>query len=330
MKKKLAVFLAALLVATGLTACGQKEEVSSEPAVTAKVATLKGPTSMGMVKMMADQKDAKEKNYEFTIGSSPDEIAPKFLKGEFDIVALPSNLASILYNKSQGKVQVLAINTLGILYLMENGDTVKSVGDLKGRTIYSSGKGAVPEYAFNYILKANGLNPDTDLRIEYKSEHTEVLAALLNDKSSLAVLPQPFATVASLKNKGLRPALDLTKEWDKASKNAKSTMITGVVVVNKDFAAKYPEKIKKFMADYKASIDYTNTNVDDAAKLIEENNIVPAAVAKKAIPQCNITYIDGSDMKDQLSGYLQVLFEANPKSIGGKMPADDFYYVQKK
>lgn len=330
MKKKLAVFLAALLVATGLTACGQKEEVSSEPAVTAKVAALKGPTSMGMVKMMADQKDAKEKNYEFTIGSSPDEIAPKFLKGEFDIVALPSNLASILYNKSQGKVQVLAINTLGILYLMENGDTVKSVGDLKGRTIYSSGKGAVPEYAFDYILKANGLNPDTDLRIEYKSEHTEALAALLNDKSSLAVLPQPFATVASLKNKGLRPALDLTKEWDKASKNAKSTMITGVVVVNKDFAAKYPEKIKKFMADYKASIDYTNTNVDDAAKLIEENNIVPAAVAKKAIPQCNITYIDGSDMKDKLSGYLQVLFEANPKSIGGKMPADDFYYVQKK
>lgn len=330
MKKKLAVFLAALLVATGLTACGQKEEVSTEPAVTAKVAALKGPTSMGMVKMIADQKDAKEKNYEFTIGSSPDEIAPKFLKGEFDIVALPSNLASILYNKSQGKVQVLAINTLGILYLMENGDTVKSVGDLKGRTIYSSGKGAVPEYAFNYILKANGLNPDTDLRIEYKSEHTEALAALLNDKSSLAVLPQPFATVASLKNKGLRPALDLTKEWDKASKNAKSTMITGVVVVNKDFAAKYPEKIKKFMADYKASIDYTNTNVDDAAKLIEENNIVPAAVAKKAIPQCNITYIDGSDMKDKLSGYLQVLFEANPKSIGGKMPADDFYYVQKK
>ena len=330
MKKKLAVFLAALLVATGLTACGQKEEVSSEPAVTAKVAALKGPTSMGMVKMMADQKDAKEKNYEFTIGSSPDEIAPKFLKGEFDIVALPSNLASILYNKSQGKVQVLAINTLGILYLMENGDTVKSIEDLKGKTVYSSGKGAVPEYAFNYILKANGLNPDTDLRVEYKSEHTEALAALLNDKSGLAVLPQPFATVASLKNKDLRTALDLSKEWDKASKNAKSTMITGVVVVNKDFAAKYPEKIKKFMADYKASIDYTNTNVDDAAKLIEENNIVPAAVAKKAIPQCNITYVDGSDMKDKLSGYLQVLFEANPKSIGGKMPADDFYYVQKK
>lgn len=330
MKKKLAVFLAALLVATGLTACGQKEEVSSEPAVTAKVAALKGPTSMGMVKMIADQKDAKEKNYEFTIGSSPDEIAPKFLKGEFDIVALPSNLASILYNKSQGKVQVLAINTLGILYLMENGDSVKSIEDLKGKTVYSSGKGAVPEYAFNYILKANGLNPDTDLRVEYKSEHTEALAALLNDKSGLAVLPQPFATVASLKNKDLRTALDLSKEWDKASKNAKSTMITGVVVVNKDFAAKYPEKIKKFMADYKASIDYTNTNVDDAAKLIEENNIVPAAVAKKAIPQCNITYIDGSDMKDKLSGYLQVLFEANPKSIGGKMPADDFYYVQKK
>lgn len=330
MKKKLAVFLAALLVATGLTACGQKEEVSSEPAVTAKVAALKGPTSMGMVKMMADQKDAKEKNYEFTIGSSPDEIAPKFLKGEFDIVALPSNLASILYNKSQGKVQVLAINTLGILYLMENGDTVKSIEDLKGRTVYSSGKGAVPEYAFNYILKANGLNPDTDLRVEYKSEHTEALAALLNDKSGLAVLPQPFATVASLKNKDLRTALDLSKEWDKASKNAKSTMITGVVVVNKDFAAKHPEKIKKFMADYKASIDYTNTNVDDAAKLIEENNIVPAAVAKKAIPQCNITYIDGSDMKDKLSGYLQVLFEANPKSVGGKMPADDFYYVQKQ
>lgn len=329
MKKKLSVFLAALLVITGLTACGQKQSVSEEPAVTARVAALKGPTSMGMVKMMADQKDAKEKDYEFTIAGSPDEIAPKFLKGDFDIAAMPSNLASILYNKSQGKVQTLAVNTLGVLYLVENGESIKSIADLKGRTVYSSGKGAVPEYAFNYILKANGLNPDTDLKVEYKSEHTEALAALIGDKSGVAVLPQPFATVASLKNKKLRPALDLTKEWDKAGKDSKSAMITGVVVVNKDFAAKYPEKIKKFMADYKTSVDYTNKNIDDAAKLIEENNIVPAAVAKKAIPQCNITYIDGSDMKDKLSGYLQVLFEANPKSIGGKMPADDFYYVQK-
>nr|WP_314276635.1 ABC transporter substrate-binding protein [uncultured Peptostreptococcus sp.] len=330
MKKKLAVFLAALLVITGLTACGQDKKSSTQSPVSTKVAALKGPTSMGMVKMIGDQKSAKQKDYEFTIASSPDEIAPKFLKGEIDIAALPSNLASIIYNKSKGQVQVLAINTLGVLYLMENGNTINSIEDLKGKTIYSSGKGAVPEYAFNYILKANGLDPNKDLKVEYKSQHTEALAALLNDKSGLAVLPQPFATVASIKNKGLRPALDLTKEWDKASKNAKSTIITGVVAVNKDFAAKNPDKIKKFMADYKASIDFTNQNIDEASKLIEENDIVPAAVAKKAIPQCNITYIDGSDMKDKLSGYLQVLFEANPKSVGGKMPADDFYYVQKK
>lgn len=347
MKKKLSMILTSLLLVISLVACSNDKKVDSstnsrkEAEVVAKVAVLKGPTSMGMVEMMQEAKEDQkekdndkekdEKDYEFNIVNSVDEIVPKIVNKDVDIAAVPSNVASVLYNKTKGNVDTLAINTLGILYIVENGNSVKNISDLKGKHIYSSGKGATPQYALDYILRGNGVDPEKDVKVEYKSEHTEVLSALMNDKNAIAVLPQPFVTVAQEKDKNLNVAIDFNKEWDKLNKDSKdkSKMITGVLVVRKDFADKYPEKVKDFMEDYKESIEFTNKNIDKAAKLIGQFNIVPEAVAKKAIPHCNITYIDGQDMKNNLSAYLKILYDANPKSIGGKMPGEDFYYIQK-
>ncbi len=288
-----------------------------------KVAALKGPTAMGMVELM----DEDEKNnlpYEFTIAAAADELSPLIAQGKVDIACVPANLGTVLYKKTEGKIQALAVNTLGVLYLCENGDTVKSIADLKGKTIYSAGKGATPEYALNFIIKSNGL--ENDVNIEWKSEHAECLAALLANENSVAMLPQPFVTTAQMKNEGVRVAIDLNDAWNESVQT--SSLLTGIVVVRKEFAEKYPDAVKDFLDRYSASVKFINENIDEASELVGKYDIVPAAVAKKAIPNCHIVCITGDEMKSKLSGYLQVLFEQNPASVGGAMPAEDFYYTK--
>ncbi len=288
-----------------------------------KVAALKGPTAMGLTKFM----DEDEKNnlpYEFTIAGAADEITPLIAQGKVDFACVPANLGAVLYKKTEGKISALAVNTLGVLYICENGDTVKSVADLKGKTIYSSGKGATPEYALNFILKSNGI--ENDVNIEWKSEHSECLAALLANENAVAMLPQPFVTTAQMKNEGVRVAIDLNDAWDDL--NLSSTLLTGIVVVRKEFAENNPDAVKDFIERYSASVKFVNENIDEASELIGKYDIVPAAVAKKAIPECHIVCISGEEMKTKLSGYLQVLFEQLPASVGGAMPADDFYYTK--
>lgn len=278
---------------------------------------------MGMTKLMDD--DEKENlPYEFTIAAAADELSPLIAQGKVDIACVPANLGAVLYKKTEGKIQALAVNTLGVLYLCENGDTVKSIADLKGKTIYSAGKGATPEYALNFILKSNGL--ENDVNIEWKSEHAECLAALLANENSVAMLPQPFVTTAQMKNEGVRVAIDLNDAWNDLGLS--SSLLTGIVVVRKEFAENYPEATKDFLNRYSASVKFVNENIDEAAELVGKYDIVPAAVAKKAIPNCHIVCITGDEMKSKLSGYLQVLFDQLPASVGGAMPADDFYYTK--
>ena len=301
----------------------QTEEAQNTGAV--RVAALKGPTAMGMVKMMDDDGGAQ---YDFSIVAAVDEITPKIVKGDVDIAAVPANLASVLYNNTKGEVEVLAINTLGVLYIAENGDSVQSVADLKGKTIYSSGKGATPEYALNYMLSANGIDPEKDVTIEWKSEHSECVAAIAEKENGIAMLPQPFLTTAQLKNDKIRVAIDLTKEWETVSSrdNKYATLITGVVVARKGFVEENKEAVSAFLDKYKESVEYVNANNDDAATLIEKFDIVPAAVAKKALPSCNITFIAGDEMQKKLSGYLSILSAQNPNSVGGALPNEDFYF----
>lgn len=289
-----------------------------------EILALKGPTAMGMTKLMADSDADESSIYNFTISAAVDEISPKVIQGTADIVCVPANLASVLYNKTEGGVQVLALNTLGVLYICENGSTVTSVADLAEKTIYASGKGATPEYALNYILKSNGIDPENDVTIEWKSEHSECLAALVANENSVALLPQPFVTTAQMKNEGINVALDLTAEWD--ALGTSSAMITGAVVVRTEFAQAYPQVVEDFLTSYAESVKYVTENVEEGAKLVGQYEIVTEEIALKAIPKCNIVCITGGEMKEKLSGYLGVLLEQEPTSVGGKLPADDFYY----
>ncbi len=297
---------------------------------TIRVGALKGPTAMGMVKLMDDAEAGNTANqYEFTIAAAIDEITPKIVQGQFDIAAMPANVSSVLYNNTDGAVSVLAVNTLGVIYIVETGESVQSAADLKGKTIYASGKGATPEYALNYVLKQNGIDPEKDVTIEYKSEHAECAAALAEAENGIAMLPQPFVTTAQVKNDKIRIALDMTEEWEKVQTGEdKSALITGVVVVRNEFLQAHPEAVAAFMDEYKASTEYVTANVEEAAALIEKYDIVPAAVAQKALPYCNITFIEGQDMKTQLGGYLNTLFEQNADAVGGTLPDEGFYYLR--
>ena len=291
---------------------------------TVRVAALSGPTAMGMTKLMEDD-ETNDLYYDFTIAAAPDELSPMIVQGNVDICCVPANLGAVLSQKTEGGVQALAVNTLGVLYLCENGSTVAEMSDLRGKTIYSAGKGSTPEYALNYLLKENGIDPKSDVNIEWKSEHAECVAALAADEDGVATLPQPFATVAQSQNEGINVVIDLNEEWDKLDNG--SSLITGAVIVRTEFAEQYPEVVRDFLTDYKASVDYVNGNVSEAAQLVEKYGIIKAAVAEKAIPKCNIVCITGDEMKDKLSGYLNVLFEQNPQAVGGAVPADSFYYV---
>ncbi len=332
MKKGLAACLA-LVMCLSLAACGgdQEEETPAEDPVTVRVAALKGPTAMGMVKLMSDSDAAAESGeettgntYDFTLAASADEVSPKLMQGELDIACVPANLASVLYNRTDGGIVTLAVNTLGVLYIVENGNSVQSMADLAGRTIAASGKGSTPEYALRYLLSENGIDPDTGVTIDWKSEHSECVAALASGAATIAMLPQPFVTVAQTQLPDLRVALDLTEEWDALDNG--SALLTGVVVARADFVEEHPVAVSDFLEQYSASVDWVNNNTADAAQLIGDYGIVDAAVAEKALPYCNIVCITGTEMMDKLSGYLSVLWEQDEASVGGAMPNDDFYY----
>ena len=332
MKKGLAACLA-LVMCLSLAACGgdQEEETPAEDPVTVRVAALKGPTAMGMVKLMSDSDAAAESGeettgntYDFTLAASADEVSPKLMQGELDIACVPANLASVLYNRTDGGIVTLAVNTLGVLYIVENGNSVQSMADLAGRTIAASGKGSTPEYALRYLLSENGIDPDTGVTIDWKSEHSECVAALASGSATIAMLPQPFVTVAQTQLPDLRVALDLTEEWDALDNG--SALLTGVVVARADFVEEHPAAVEEFLTSYAESVEWVNANTAEAAELIGGYDIVDAAVAEKALPYCNIVCITGTEMMDMLSGYLSVLWEQNPESVGGGMPNDDFYY----
>lgn len=307
MKKNLKHLLALCLTLAfvfSLAACGQKadepdaqddqqtEQEEFTPA-SYSIAALKGPTAMGLVKLMKDSESGETtgNEYTFTLAGSADEVTPALIKGELDMACVPANLAAVLYGKTEGAVEVLTVNTLGVLYIVENGESVQSIADLKGQTIVAAGKGSTPEYALRYLLSENGIDPDNDVTIDWKSEHSECVAALASGQATIALLPQPFVTVAQSKIEGLRMALDLTKEWDALDNG--SSLITGVIVARREVVEENPAAVNEFLKEYAASVDYVNANTADAAALIGEYGIVDAAVAEKALPYCNIVCLTG-------------------------------------
>ena len=339
--KKILSLAMSLAMIFSLAACSPAENSSSTPSsfessqssapaekIQISVAALKGPTAIGMVEMMHNAQEGTTANdYQFTLAGAPEELVGKIVQGEFDIAAVPTNLASTLYNKTEGKVQLAALNTLGVLYIVENGDTIHSMADLAGKTIYATGAGSTPEFALNYLLEQNGLQAGTDVQVEYKTEHSELATLLASGQADIALLPQPFVTSVLNQNEQVRVALDLTEEWEKATQGA-SVLTMGCVVVQKSFAEEHPEALAQFMAEYEASVNFVNdpANLETAAQYTEDFDIIAAAVAQKAIPQCNIVFMTGEEMQQATQGFLEVLFEADPASVGGKLPDEGFYY----
>ena len=277
--------------------------------------------------LLDDAENQKTANaIDFQMAASANELNPLFLKGELDILAVPANLGSVLYNKTQGGVKMLAVSTLGVLYMVEKGgETVTDIQSLAGKTIYATGKGATPEYALTYLLARNGLELGKDVNVEWKSEPTEIVAQMAAQDSAVAMLPQPFVVVAMGQVEGLRVALDLTEQWN--ALGGDSQLITAVLLVRSEFLDQHPQAVARFMEEYAASAAFVNDQPAEAAVLVEKYGIVKAAVAEKAIPACNIVCLTGDDMKTAASGYLQVLFDQNPESVGGKLPGDDFYWM---
>lgn len=324
MKKKILLLLLAaallLLPACGATAKG----MSAEGPV--RIAGLKGPTTMGLVNLLdMEQQGTAALDYDLQLYGTADEIVPGLIKGELDMAAIPANLAAALYQKTKGGIQVMAVNTLGVLYVVEKGDTVHSMADLAGRTILSTGKGTTPEYLLRYLLEKNGLDPDKDVKIQYCSEATEVTAQMAAaQKDAIAVLPQPYVTAAGMKDPSLRVALDLTAEWDKVSD---SQMVTGVTVVRTQYAQEHPDVVEAFLQEYAQSVRTANTDLDRTAALCEQQGVVAkAAIAKKALPACNIVCRTGDEMQKDVSAYLSVLCAADPAAVGGKLPDEGFYW----
>lgn len=348
-KKLIAVISLIMALALVFASCSAGGEKTTDPAVpteteTADTATeevtlpaepqeikigfLKGPTGMGAAYML-EQNDAGKTKAKYTVSleSSPDIFTAALLKGELDMAALPVNVCAVLNKKSEGKVQILAVNTLGTLYIMSNDESIKSVSDLKGKTILSAGQGTTTEYVLAHILAKNGLTVGTDITVEYASEHAEVITKASQGGYSAILLPEPFVTQMKLANKGFNVAIDLTKEW-KALGGGELTM--GAVAVRTEFAEKNPGAVAQFLADCKESVDYAVNDTDGASALIEKHGIVAkAAIAKQALPNCNLTFMTGEEMQKNVSAYLKVLFDAAPASVGGALPSDSFYYVSK-
>ena len=343
--KKLFSLTLALALALGLTACGPKEAPetettppaaettpvaesqapTSEPGTEINLGLLNGPTGMGAAKLLSDN-DAGEtvNHYAVTLGSDPaNDILPKLNNGELDIAALPTNVAANLYNKT-GKVQLLALNTLGVLHILENGDTVNSLADLNGKTLYAINQGTNTEYVLDYLLTQNGLDPDTDVDIQWKTSE-EVTALMASGEIDLCMLPVPAATTVLMQNSDVRDAIDLSDAWTESGANGTFTM--GCVVVRTEFAQENPQAVQDFLTEYEASINYIKDNPEEGGQLIEQYGIVPkAAIAQAAIPQANMIFVAGQDMKS-ISSYYEVLFAADPESIGGSIPDDGFYYI---
>lgn len=290
-----------------------------------RVGSLKGPTTMGLVQLMEKSESGRaEGSYSFSMATQPDELLAKIVNGKLDIALVPANMAAVLYNKTQGGVAVLDINTLGVLYCVTGDEGIRSVKDLSGKTVLSAGQGATPEYVLSILLKENGV---TDCTAEFKSEATEIAALLKSDPKKIAVLPQPFVTVAQMQNEKLRTAFSLTEEWDALPDS--SRLITGVTVVRKDFLKENAEAVKLFLKEHAESAKEATEDVSGTAVLIAKYGIIEKApVAEKALPACNIVCISGEEMRDALSGYLDALSKQNIKAVGGKLPAEDFYYTE--
>lgn len=325
-KKKRSILVMALcllLIGSLFSGCGKREVAN------VRVGSLKGPTSMGILFMMEKaEKGELDDNYEFRMATGADELLPLMVQGDLDIALVPANVAAVLYQRTEGGVVAIDVNTLGVLYIVTGSTGITTVADLAGKTIYLTGMGTTPEAVLRYVLKENGLS-ESDYTLEFKSEATEVAAVLAENSNAIGLLPQPFVTAAMMQNQELQEVLDLNEEWNKVQGEGGSGMVTGVTVVRKAFLEEHPEAVERFLKEHADSVAAVNGDPDTGAALAVKAGIVAKEpIAKQAIPKCNIVCVTGQEMKTSLSGYLEVLAGFDASMVGGQVPGDDFYYVK--
>ncbi|MCM1064805.1 MAG: ABC transporter substrate-binding protein [Eubacterium sp.] len=333
LKKAAALGLSLLMLAGVLGGCGEADQSAISgrvQAVTVRIGSLKGPTSLGLLNLMdKSSKGETTDDYEFQMAVGADELLPLMVKGDLDIALVPANVAAVLYQKTDGGVAVIDINTLGVLYLVTGTAEISGIADLKGKTVYLTGKGTTPEASLRYLLDVNGL-AEEDVTLEFKSEATEVAAVLAEDPDAIGLLPQPFVTAACMQNEDLNTVLDINEEWIRAQGGAGNGngMVTGVTVIRREFLEAYPEAVAAFLEEHAASTRAVNDDPDTGAALAVQQGIVAKEpIAQKAIPQCNIVCVTGQEMKEALSAYLDVLYDFNAELTGGAIPGDNFYYI---
>lgn len=321
---KLITLTLALVIVLGLVSCGRIAVIDEELEI--NVSVLNGTTGFGMAKLMKDTAEGNSLlNYQFKVETDASVVTAGLINGDIDIAALPTNAASVVYNKTQGGVKVLALNTLGVLYVVENGSTVKTISDLEGKTVYCPAQN--PAFVMEYVAKLADVNVTIDTTYAQPAALMQFVAA--SPEGTIAVLPEPVLSVAKSKNANLNTALDLTAEW--SDKTTDSQLVQGCIVVRSEFLEAHAKEVDEFLEAYEASVNFVNTNPADTAALVVELEIYAgaAAVAEKAIPKCNVKFVDGAEMKTALAGFLAAMESVNPASIGGKLPADDFYYIAK-
>lgn len=341
MKKQLAALCTTVILSLSLlTGCGAKPSGSAslptpgsqtaqnqeEEQITTRIAALKGPTSMGLVKMMKDHEGA-DSPYSFDMYTAADEVVPLIAKNEVDIALVPTNLAAVLYQKTEGGIAVIDINAGNVLFVVSHDQSLSSIDQLAGKTIYMTGKGTTPEWSLRHLLQANNLSED-DLTIEFKAEPAEVVSALQQNADAAGVLPQPFAMVAATQENGPQIRISFAEEWAKASQDTLGGIATGVTIVRRAFLGDHPAQVQEFLNEHAASVEYVSKNPEEGGRLVEEYGIVKAPIAQKVLEQYNpLCAVAGTEMKAWLEQYLEVLYEIAPASVGGALPDEAFYYL---
>ena len=293
------------------------------------VGLIMGPPSMGMGWFINEAKEGNTyNNFNFEVGGVDyTALASKFNTGDYDIIHCPSNVGAILYNNTDLKEEAVVadIGNLGLLYIMTTDPSVQSMQDLQGRNVYSIGEGGPPEYTMGYLLEQEGL---TDVNMSFKSTPFEVLNLLQDEENSIALLPQPFVEVAKLLVPGINTPIDITQEWDSLDLENGAESVTTITIVRKSFLEEHEEAVVEYLNMCKASVDYCLTNPKEAAAWTDEfETFLNGEVAEAAMPYVNMCAITGNEMKDKLSGFLQIMYDYNPDAVGGAMPGDDFYYI---
>lgn len=322
--RRLRLLLIVLILAlvTVMAACSQPQSETGPQTIS--VMAIKGPSGVGMAKLMEDK--AGGDSYSFTLANGPEQVVAALLSAEADIAALPTNLAAKLYAKTEGDIVMLAASTYGSLYLLERGDSLNSPTDLAGRTVYATGQGANPQYILEHLLTANGLTVGEDVEVAYKSEHAELATLLLSGDVNIAMLPEPFVTTVLLKDDSLRVALDLNQLW---REQGQGELALTAIAAQRDFVEAYPQTVAAFLADLEDSIDFALNDPAATGELCAKYEIIPdAAIAEAAIPNCGLCFVSGAELGGFMESYFSMLLSADPASIGGALPGEDFYYQE--